>query len=116
MTRLYRQHLQGIRRAEPRTASDQGFSQHHRHTDQRDARQKHQHKRATTVDANHVGEFPDTAQTHGRTGRSENKDPTACPTAVDRNLVCRHRYYAQPIKKRAHCPGFNLRAQARRCP
>lgn len=82
-----RQHFKGIGRALSGAAADQGFRQHHRDTDQRNAQQKHQDKGTATVDADHVGKLPDTAQAHGRTRRGEYEDPTASPAAVDRNLV-----------------------------
>src|SRR3546814_9771629 len=61
---------------------------------------------SATIDADHVGKFPDTAQPHGRTGCGKYEDPAASPTAVDRNLVCRHRDHAQAFEKeigRASC-------------
>ncbi|MNR09452.1 hypothetical protein D3C85_1256540 [compost metagenome] len=63
--RLKCQHLQGIGRTLPGATADQGFGQHHRYADQRNARQKHQHERAAAIDADHVREFPDTTQPHG---------------------------------------------------
>ncbi|MNQ54639.1 hypothetical protein D3C85_687090 [compost metagenome] len=94
------QHLQGVRRTLPGAPADQGFSEHDRDADQRDARQKHQHKGAAAVDPDHVGELPDTTQSHGRTGRGEYEYPAASPTAVDRNLVCRHRLSRPSVRKR----------------
>ncbi|MNI33507.1 hypothetical protein D3C73_874620 [compost metagenome] len=104
--RLDRQYLQGIGRTLPGTPADQGFRQHDRHADQCDTGQEHQHEGAAAIDADHVREFPDTTQPHGRTGRGEYEDPAASPTAVDRNLVCRHRYHAQAFKKEAALSGI----------
>ncbi len=77
-----RQLTQRVRRTLPRAPADQGFGEHHRQTDQRDAGKEHQHEGAAAVDAGHVGEFPDAAQTNRGTGSRENEHPATGPAAV----------------------------------
>ncbi|RMS18962.1 hypothetical protein ALP75_204682 [Pseudomonas syringae pv. actinidiae] len=90
MPRLDRQRFERIRRTEPRTTTNQRLGDHHRNADQRDARQKYQHKCAAAIGTDHVREFPDTAQPHGGAGGSQDEHPATCPATVDRNLVRRH--------------------------
>ncbi|MND96285.1 hypothetical protein D3C80_885710 [compost metagenome] len=97
---LQRQVTQGVGRALPGAAADQGLGQHHRNTNQGNTGQKHQNKGTATVDADHVGEFPDTSQPHRSTGCRQYKHPATGPATMDRNLVRRHQH-AQLWKKRA---------------
>ncbi|MNJ54100.1 hypothetical protein D3C77_495270 [compost metagenome] len=100
MPRLQGEVAQGIGRTLPGAAADQRLGKHHRDTDQGNAGQEHQNKGTAAVDADHVGEFPDTSQPHRSTGGRQYEYPATGPATMDRNLVRRHQH-AQLWKKRA---------------
>ena len=104
-TRLDGQGLEGIHRALPAAPTDQGFGEHDRQADHKNAHQVHHHESPAAVHAGHIGELPDIAQANSRTSRSQNKHPTAGPGAVYRNLIVRHVRLACSIEKRSRIVG-----------
>jgi len=60
--------------------TDDHLGHHQRNTDQGDAEQVEQHKGAATVHTGDIGEFPDVAQPHSRTGRCHDESKPTGPT------------------------------------
>ena len=61
------------------TAADHQLRNHKRQTDQQDTDQVHDHKRAATVNAGDIGEFPDVTETYRRSGGRQDKPESGTP-------------------------------------
>ena len=87
---LRRQLAHGVNRAHPALAAQHHFRRHDRHTHHRDTQQVQQDKCPAPVFAGDVRETPDVPQPDRRTGRRQNKNPTAGPHAVNRLALLLH--------------------------